>query len=46
MGRDVETGGNGEPVLPASVFELEVNFELRLDIHEFRLPIGVALGSF
>lgn len=30
----------------AGVAELEENFELILDIQEFRRPIGVALGSF
>ena len=30
----------------AGVVELEENFELKLDIQEFRRPIGVALGSF
>lgn len=46
LGGDFETGGDGEPVLLAGVFEFEENFELKLDIHEFRRPIGVALGSF
>lgn len=41
----METGGDGEPVVLAGT-ELEVNFELKLDIQEFRRPIGAALGSF
>lgn len=46
LGGDFETGGTGKPVLLAGGFVLEVNFELMLDIHEFRRPIGAALGSF
>lgn len=46
LGSDFETGGDGEPGLLAGVFELEVNFELMLDIHEFRRPIEIGLGSF
>ena len=46
MGGDLEAGGDGEPVLPAGVFEPGENLELMLDIHEFRRGIGVALGSF
>ncbi len=46
LGGDFEIGGESEPVLVAGVFELDENFELKLDIHEFRRPIGVALGSF
>ena len=46
MGGDFETGGDGEPGVLAGVAELEENFELMLDIQEFRRLIGVALGSF
>lgn len=46
LGGDFETGDGSEPVLLVGEFELVENFELRLDIHEFRRPIGVALGSF
>ena len=46
LGSDLEIAGDGEPVLPVGVLELEVNFELMLDIHEFRRPIGAGLGSF
>lgn len=45
-GGDFETGDDGELVVVAGVIELEENFELKLDIQEFRRPIGVAFGSF
>ena len=48
LGSDLEVAGDGEPVeavLPLGL-ELEVNFELMLDIHEFRRPVRVGLGSF
>ena len=49
LGSDLEIAGDGEPVEPVllvGVLELEVNFELMLDIHEFRRPVRVGLGSF
>lgn len=49
LGSDLEIVGDGDPVetvLLVGVFGLEVNFELMLDIHEFRRPVRVGLGSF
>ena len=46
VGGDFETVNEGEPVVLAGIVELEENFELMLDIQEFRRPMGVALGSF
>lgn len=48
LGSDLEIAGDGEPVEAVLVvgLELEVNFELMLDIHEFRRPVRVGLGSF
>lgn len=45
-GDDFDTGVDGELTDVAGVVELEENFELMLDIHEFRRPTEVALGSF
>lgn len=44
-GGGLETGSalGAEPAAAGDEFELEENFELILDIHEFRLPIGVIL---
>lgn len=48
LGSDLEIAGDGEPVEAVLLvgLELEVNFELMLDIHEFRRPVRVGLGSF
>ena len=46
LGGDFETVVGSEPVGVAGVVGLEENFELMLDIHEFRRPIGAAFGSF
>ena len=46
-GGDLETGGalGAELAAVGDGFELEENFELILDIHEFRLPAGAILWS-
>ena len=46
-GGDFGAGGvvGPEPATGGGVFELEENFELILDIHEFLLPGSAALGS-
>lgn len=45
MGSDFETGADDETAVLVGVVELVENFELMLDIHEFRRPMGAALGS-
>lgn len=48
LGSDLEIAGDEEPVEDVLLvgLELEVNFELMLDIHEFRRPVRDGLGSF